>query len=417
MAVQDLTSAYFLNARSLSAACTFANSDVAIRRATLELSLVRLPQHWGYCVCCGVAEFVQALERINPSAAEIDAALELGCINPELAHQIATSPCCVDANLAPEGALLFCGDPIATIEGPLWQAWIVADLARSILLPSCVSATRGSRLVLAAKGTPIVDGSSCLEPDRLRTLSVARAAHVGGVAFTQSPIAAARLGIQLRASPPADALVLSGPVEYSRASGWSFAYATNEVLMPLGPGDDEEETLAEIHRMGLMSSGWVSRGLGHTAVGLETRVSLVALEQGGAWTPRLGAVTDFSANPGRTIVIRYLNEAGAPIGDVIHGVGERIQSPAEAVLVGHMRSAVAVPIAGAKTAVPLHVSVLRSGARSWADEDLPISRDRARLALLGLHESYKRLRHPAVFPVGIAPALAQFKASLIAKIC
>ena len=54
---------------------------------------------------------------------------------------------------------------------------------------------------------------------------------------------------------------------------------------------------------------------------------------------------------------------------------------------------------------------------SGADEDLPNARERARLSLLGLHESYKRLRHPAVFPVGIAPALAQLKASIIAQIC
>ena len=413
----DLTSAYFLNARALSAASTFVNSEVANRRATLEVTLTHLPTHWGFLVCAGVPVLTHTLERINPSASEVESALRIGCITTDLAKRMTSTPCSIDANVPPEGSLVFCGDPIATIEGPLWQAWIVAEVARTILVSNSCVATRAARLTLGAKGVPLIDASSCTRSGRVRVLSIAQAAYVGGASFTQRPLASASLGIPLRSSPPSAALALTGPAEVNRASGWSFSSSSHDVLVGLGPGYDEEETLAEMQSAGMLAGGWMSRGRDHPAEGLELRIDLVALEHGGAWTPRLGAVPDFACNPGRKIVIRYCDGAARPIADIIHGLGERIQPAEQAELVGYQNSGVAVPIDGARSAQPVHVSVVRNGSRSGPDEDLPTVRERARVALLALHESYKRLRHPATFPVGIAPSLAQLKASLVLGAC
>jgi hypothetical protein len=409
----ELRSAWFSSARALAAATTFVNGDVATRRASIEVSLSRLPQHWGFFVCSGLPLLARQIERIAATPAEIQAAEQTGCIGPGLAKLLGSASCSVDVNVPPEGALLFAGDTMATVEGPLWQAWIVAEIARNALLQASAMATRAARLVLGGRGTAVVDGSSPLAAEPERALSIARAAFIGGVTFTQSPIACAKLGIPLRASPPPEATALLGAQEASRASGWNFANATQDVLTHLGPGDDEEETLCEMHRLGMRSGGWVTRGLDRMPAGLETRTDVVALEQGGIWLPKLSAIPDITAVPGRKLVIRYQDSATRPIADIIHGVGERIQTAKDAVLIGYVQTGIAIPIEGAETGVPLLVTAIRSGTRVGPDEDLAPARDRARTSLIALADSYKRLRHPQTYPVGMAPAVAQLKADLL----
>jgi nicotinate phosphoribosyltransferase len=413
----ELRSAWFSSGRGLAAAAAFVNAEVALRRATIDVTVGKLPQHWGFLVCCGVAPVVRSIERIAPDAAEIQAAEQCGCISPALARLLSGASCAVDVNVPSEGTLLFAGDTLATVEGPLWQAWILAEVARNTLLASSCVATRATRLVLAAKGTTVVDGSSWLAADHEQALSIARAAAAGGVAFTQSPVACVGLGIPLRASPSSDALALVGSGEATRGSGWNFTQYTQDVLMHLGPGDDEEETLSEMHRLGVRSGGWVARGLAHAAVGLEARIDIVALEQGGIWLPRLGAVPDITAVPGRKLLIRYLDGKGRPIADIMHGVGERIQPANQIVIVGYLQTGIPVPIEGAESGVPLLSSVIRNGTRAGPDEDLAVARERVRTGLLSLAEPYKRLRHPAAYPVGMAPAVAQLKEDLLKEVC
>jgi hypothetical protein len=409
----ELRSAWLTSARGLAAASAFVQGGVALRRATIELSLARLPQHWGYLVCAGVPQLVRAVERIAPEPSELKAAEQLGCMSPELAQLMATGSCALDINVAPEGALLFAGDPIATVEGPLWQAWLVSEVARNILLTAAAVATRAARLVAGAAGAMVVDGSSCLATEPLRAVSIARAACVGGITTTQSPIASARLGIPLRASAPPDAAALLAPSQGGRSTLWNFTQSTQDVLMNLGPGDDEEETLGEMRRLGVRAGAWVARALGQVPPGLEGRVDLVALEQGGIWMPRLGAVPDITVVPGRKLLIRYQDAAARPIADIMHGVGERIQEPRSAVITGYLQTGISVPLDGAESGVPVLTSVVRSGTRVGPDEELAPARDRTSAGLRALPEPYRRLRHPARFPVGMAPAVAQLKSDML----
>lgn len=408
-----------MDARALAAASAFVHSQVATRRATMEVNVSGLPAHWGFLVSAGLPQLVRLIERIAPTQAEVQLAELTGAISPAVAGLLLTSPCAVDVNAPPEGTLLFAGDTAVTIEGPLWQAWILAHVAREVLHASCCTATRAARLVLAARGAAVVDGSSCLLASSDHAVETARSAFVGGVLHTQSPVAAARLGVSLRASAPAEAIALAGPPpsHSARMSGWDFAHTVSDVLVPLGPGDDEEETLSDLQRSAVQSDGWVSRSLAARHTELRMRCDLVALEQGGVWVPRLGAVADISCVPGRKLVIRYADPTGRPIADIVHGVGERIQPAAQAFVIGYQQTGVGVPLQGAESALPLLTSVIRSGRRVGPDEGIQSVRERVHNALQQLADPYKRLRHPSVFPVGMAPALAQLKSDLLAQAC
>lgn len=413
----ELKSAWFMNARALAAASAFAQSEVGARRATMEITVSHMPPNWGFLVSAGITQLTRMIERIAPATSEVQIAEQTGAISPILAGQLLTVPCAVDVNAPPEGTLLFAGDTAATIEGPLWQAWILAHVARDVLHAATSAATRAARLVIGARGTAVVDGASCQAASGETAVSIARSAYVGGVAHTQSTVAAARLDIPLRVAPSPDAVALMGTPSGSRLSGWNFAQTTGEVLVGLGPGEDEEESLADLQRMGVRTGGWVSHALGAPCPELQMRCDLAALEQGGIWTPRLGAIPDISCVPGRKLVIRYSDATGRPIADIIHGIGERIQPAATALLVGYQQTGVAVPLQGATTGVPLLSSAIRSGTRVGPDEELAIVRERARNSLQFLLEAYKRMRHPSVFPVGMSPSIARLKADLLTEIC
>ncbi|HQP39098.1 MAG TPA: hypothetical protein PLI95_28140, partial [Polyangiaceae bacterium] len=128
MSSQELRSAWFMDARALAAASAFVHSQVATRRATMEVNVSGLPAHWGFLVSAGLPQLVRLIERIAPTQAEVQLAELTGAISPAVAGLLLTSPCAVDVNAPPEGTLLFAGDTAVTIEGPLWQAWILAHV-------------------------------------------------------------------------------------------------------------------------------------------------------------------------------------------------------------------------------------------------------------------------------------------------
>ncbi|MCU0692599.1 MAG: hypothetical protein MUF54_14460, partial [Polyangiaceae bacterium] len=186
-------------------------------------------------------------------------------------------------------------------------------------------------------------------------------------------------------------------------------------LIHLGPEHDEEETLTDLLRGGGQIQGisWATRGLDRPAVGLSLRTDLVALEEEGSWKSRLGAIPDVTVVPGRKLVVRYADHAGQPIADVMHGVSERVQPAGLAVIVGHLGVGAPLPIEGAASATPLLAPAMRSGRRVAVAEPVEVPRERLNKALAALPAAYARLRHPARFPVGCTPALAERRAELL----
>ncbi len=397
---------------ALAGASQLLSSEVSQRRAAVEVVVSRLPQHWGFLACCGVTELVRALENAAPSAEELRTASSIGCISPTLASVLSSAPNAIDVNLAPEGALLFEGDPIATVEGPLWQVWLVVDAVSSVLRANSVVATRAARLALASGRGNVVDATSTSANHVEGAISIARSAYIGGAVATQSPVAAAELGIDLRVSPSSDAVTLSQDDGVLRNGAWAVQSSADDVVLHLGPGHDEEETLAELRRLGVGRGSFAARGLARDADGLEVRTDLVALEEQGLWSARLGVMPDPTVNPGRKLLVRYVDRTNRPIADVLHSVSERLPPSSEARIVGHNGVMTPSDIEGAVSGVPLLVTMLRSGRRVGGDDSIDVSRRRLADGLDAVPLPFKRLRYPSRFPVGLSPTLAQLKSEL-----
>jgi nicotinate phosphoribosyltransferase len=268
-------------------------------------------------------------------------------------------------------------------------------MVRETVARSTLVATRAARLHIASASEPVIDGSSERASSPSGSLTLARAAYVGGTSATTNPLAAIQLGIPFREAASLDVGVITAPA--SGDEGWGDSPA--DLLVDLGAGDDEELALIEAKRIGARAGGWIARSLcdGDPSV-LAMRYELVALEEDGVWAPRRPAHGD--ALPGRKRVARYIDAASRAVADVVHMQNERMQSP---------RSL------GAATLAPLALTLMRAGRLIAVAEPPATGRERSIVARAVLGNGVKQLRRPEIYRVELSAGIKALRDSLAPK--
>jgi nicotinate phosphoribosyltransferase len=157
------------------------------------------------------------------------------------------------------------------------------------------------------------------------------------------------------------------------------------------------------------------RAEGTPNAGAFARYDLVAIENRGAWSPRvrIGDDVTSSSDPGRKLLVRYVDADGHPVADVAHGTGERFLRAQGGRYVDRATGMGAR--LDASSGAPLRASALRAGKRASPPEPPAALRERARRAVEGLDEGHRRIASPARYPVGMSPPLSAQKAELLAQ--
>jgi hypothetical protein len=120
-----------------------------------------------------------------------------------------------------------------------------------------------------------------------------------------------------------------------------------------------------------------------------------------------------SGEPGRKLLVRYVDAAGHPVADVAHGAGERLLRAQGGRYVDRVTGL--VTRLDASSSAPLRAAAVRAGKRANPPETPGTLRDRARASVQALAASYRRLAAPARYPVGLSQELASLKADLFAR--
>jgi hypothetical protein len=178
-------------------------------------------------------------------------------------------------------------------------------------------------------------------------------------------------------------------------------------------GDSMEIELA-LRRSAGEQATWLARSLDSHGT-LSTRWDLVALQEGRAWAARLGADHDVSILPGRKLVARYCDAIGRPVADIVQVTSERMAPASRAIMIGALGPTSAEQVRGALRSSPLKTPHLRDGKPAAGVEPLSSLRQRALESTDNLAPSYRRLRSPDTFPVGISPGLYELRAELFAR--
>lgn len=379
-----------------------------------------------------------------------------------------------DVDAIPEGTVVFPQEPLVRVRGPIMQAQIVESALLNAINFQSLIATKAARLVLAAKGDPILDFGLRRAQGIDGALAATRAAFIGGVTGTSNVLAGALYGMPVRGTH-AHSWVMSFPSELEAFETYAEVMPNNALLLV-----DTYKTVDGVAHA--IEVGKKLRERGHTLAGIrldsgdlaylsiEARRMLdaagfedaviaasndldekiiVSLKDQGArinvWgvgtklitaydQPALGGVYKLSAirtangewmpkvklseqaikvsNPGILNVRRFVR-AGEAAGDMIFDE-TRGEAPSQT-MVDPMDLTRRKAFANDASHEDLLVPIYRGGKRVYDSPPLASMRDRAASQLALFHPGVKRFVNPHRYPVGLEQGLFERKTELVLR--
>jgi nicotinate phosphoribosyltransferase len=424
-------------------------------------------------VVAGVEPLLDALERFRIKSDELAYLEGIGAIDQAVKQRLHDARFTCDVDAAPEGSIVFSGEPVLIVEGPFWQVQLVEAWVKSSLDEATSVATHFAHCALVAEDAEIIETGTALLNRLGGNPLASRAAYVGGAGASTNALAGRRYGVPVRARQPPSFVLASksetaafehwlksaseqpilrvdvrdpiGGIERavtatrSRATAsWSDAPIVIELhadlVVELAPvaaerfakaglkepvlvvrGADDPSRIAELRATGVPVAAFVVEV--PTEERRAMRYEVAAVDDGGQWSPRirLGDRADSSTVPGRKVVLRYFDAEGHPVGDIVHASNERHLAPKDAKLVDH-HTGFTVKLRDAAASAPLLVKMMRAGKRVQATEPARESRDRALRATRSLLPRHRRILSPAPYPCGVTVSLASARAELASKV-
>jgi nicotinate phosphoribosyltransferase len=452
---------------------------VAGKEAVFHLSFRRNPFEGGYAVAAGLEDAVDHLLHSRFTKDDL-AFLSARCgedgkplFEPAFLDWLAGMRLDVDVDAVPEGTVVFPHEPLLRVRGPVVPCMLLESPLLAIVNFQTLVATKAARIVLAARGQPVVEFGLRRAQGIDGALSSSRAAYVGGVSGTSNVLAAKLYGIPVKGTH-AHSWVMLFDDELEAFLAYARALPSNTVLLV-----DTYDTLDGVrhaaqvgkwlreqgHRMAgiRLDSGdlaWLSQqarkildeaGLRDTVIlasneldeyvitALHDQKAAVAVWGVGTrlvtgWgEPALGGVYKLSAvrdGPGapweyrvklseqlaKTTVpgilqVRRFRHADGYLADAIYDVDLGLpESPEMVDPLDHTRRRV---VPAGTPGEDLLVPVLRAGAAVWTPPPLAEVRARAQAELSRFHAGVKRLVHPHSYPVGLERALHDLRTRLV----
>ena len=173
-------------------------AGIADHPATFELFVRKLPPGRAYLVFAGLEQVLGDLARLAFSpeqVASLRGSPAFARVSPAFFDWIGSLRFRCDVHAVAEGTVVFPGETIVRVEGPLAQAqWIETLLIASLNYPTLV-ASKAARIVEAARGRTCIDFGARRGHGPHAGFLAARAAYIAGFVGTSYVEAARRLGI------------------------------------------------------------------------------------------------------------------------------------------------------------------------------------------------------------------------------
>ncbi|HEX8616180.1 MAG TPA: nicotinate phosphoribosyltransferase [Thermoanaerobaculia bacterium] len=439
------------------------------------------PFEGGYAIAAGLEHAIEYIENLRFAAEDLEFLRSLRgndgarLFPDEFVEYLRDFEFTCDIDAVPEGTVVFPHEPLLRVRGPILEAQLVETALLNLINFQTLIATKAARVVLAAKGDPVLDFGLRRAQGVDGGLAASRAAYLGGCAATSNVLAGAMYGIPVRGTH-AHSWVMSFPSELEAFQTYAEVMPNNALLLV-----DTYNTLEGVAHA--IETGKRLRANGHELAGIRldsgdlaylsiearrmldeagfpnVRISasndldehiITSLKEQGAridvWgvgtklitafdQPALGGVYKLTAirrggepwqykiklseqaikisNPGILQVRRFI-AGGEAAGDMIYS--EDAQQPASA-----MVNAMIDPLDPTRRkrfdatceTVDLLVPVFRRGVRVYDPPPLEEIRTRREQQLALFHPGVKRLVYPHRYPVGLEQQLHELKTRLI----
>jgi len=448
------------------------------QQACFEYFFRSLPPHAGFAVCAGLEPFLSYLENLRFEEDDLAYLASLEVFEDAFIECLrAFRPACT-VRAVPEGTVVFPHEPLAVVEGSIFETQLVETALLNFLNHQTLIATKAARINLAAEGDPVMDFGLRRAHGPDGGLSGSRAAYIGGCASTSNVLAGKVYGIPV-AGTHAHSWVMSFASEYEAFRAFAEAFPERCVLLvdtydtiasgvpnairvfeefrdagrPMRPAirldsgdlaklskqawklmreagfddplivasnDLEEDLIADLKRQGARINAW---GVGtqlitaHDSPALNGVYKLVAAKENGEWRPRIKISSNINkaTDPGHKRLVRYRDASGHPLGDVAYADDEPF--PEHGIVNGRDRALPhrSVRLAPAASCEEMLDPVFSDGRRTAPAPPIAEVRERAQAQIAALPEEFKRLRNPEIYRVLLSEGLGVLKEQMLAS--
>ena len=161
--------------------------------AYFEVTIRRLPEHWGFFVMAGLAEVESYLREFRFTKQDTDYLRSTGIFSDDFLSYLLELGSEVKIRCLPEGTVFFPNEPILEVAGPLICAQILESYMLNMLGFSIIQATLAARTCIAANGSAVVDFGLRRSQGPVASVRSSRAAQMAGFVATSNVFAAREL--------------------------------------------------------------------------------------------------------------------------------------------------------------------------------------------------------------------------------
>jgi nicotinate phosphoribosyltransferase len=475
-----LESGLFTDLYQLTMAHGYWHAGIAERTACFHLFFRSNPFCGGYSVACGLQQALEHLDGLEFTGADIEyLARQTGSDGEPLFRSVFLGwlqalEFQLDIDAIPEGTVVFPGEPLVRVVGPIAQCQLIETALLNIINFQTLIATKASRVCGAAQGDPVIEFGLRRAQGPDGGLSASRAAYIGGCVGTSNTLAGRIHGI---------------PVGGTHAHSWVMAFDSEvesfEAYAAAMPGNctflvDTYDTLKGVRNA--CEVGARLRELGSEMVGiridsgdlawfsirareildangfpdavivasneLDEHLIVSLKDQGAAidvWgvgtklatafdQPALGGVYKLAAiqgpdkeweprikvseqtvkatTPGLLGARRYLRDS-VPVGDMVYDV--RTPPPTATTMIDPADPTRHKAFPPDAEVIDLLEPVMRDGAVVGDPPSIVDIRDRAFAQVASLDPGHTRFLNPHTYPVGLAESVNDQRTSLILK--
>ena len=199
----------------LTMAYAYWKNGLAEREAVFHLTFRQNPFGGQYAVACGLSCAVDFLRELRFTDDDLSYLATLATADGRSLFEtgfldyLRGLEFCCDVDAVVEGTVVFAGEPLVRVRGPLLQSQIVETPLLTLVNFPTLIATKAARVCLAAAGRPVLEFGLRRAQGIDGGLTASRAAYIGGCAATSNVLAGKLFGI---------------PVKGTHAHSWVMAF-------------------------------------------------------------------------------------------------------------------------------------------------------------------------------------------------
>jgi nicotinate phosphoribosyltransferase len=451
-------------------------SSKSKQKACFDLYYRQNPDGGGFCVFAGLESVIQYVNSLKIYPDDLDYLESLGIFSKEALTELSKGiKFTGDIWAVPEGTVVFPNEPLIRVVGPIAEAQILETTLLAMVGHQTLVATKAARLKTATRGAPVIDFGTRRAHGVEAALYGARAAYIGGCEGTSNVRAGKLFGIPIRGTH-AHSWVESFDTEIESFQTFSRIFPENCVLLvdtyDVVEGVHNAVRVAEEMR----ATGKALRGIRIDSGDLAyySKVARTMLDEAGfpqvkilassdldewlieslrdqgaridIWcvgtklmtsyqTPALGVVYKLMAagsgedplvpkikisqnpekvtNPGVKKILRFYNQRGFMMGDLLTDVDEPIPSGKPVIahhpMYDYMKKTYRPPYEAREIMVP----IFKNGKQVYDPPSLLDVRQHAAKELESLENETKRFTNPHIYKVSLSDRLHHIKKKLL----